>query len=453
MAKKASSRTKRGKGNRIFEQIHLNAAGIDAGASEHWVAIPEDRTGERVRKFGTTTDQLHALADWLEWCEIDTVAIEATGVYCVPLMEVLEERAIEVVLVKPSSLKSVNERQKTDMVDCQWIQTLHTFGLLKASFRPERQIAELRAYTRHRRSLIEQSTTHIQHMQKALTQMNLRLDQVVSDITGVTGMQIIRAIVGGQTDPYVLAGLRKAGCAKSEEQIAQALMGHFRPEHLLALEHAVRLWDQCRELIAECDQRIEAHARTFEKKATRDSIPAPRRREHVRKNIFPFQARELFYELLGVDLTQIDAISSSTICTFLSEVGTDVDAWKTSKHFCSWLRICPGNNTTGGQRKSGRNRRSTNRLATALRVAAQTLDRSDSALGAFYRRKKAQLGADKAVNAAAHKLATHLYHCVRDRRLYVDPGADAYDRRYRERTLKHLQQRATRLGYTLTKTA
>jgi transposase len=453
VAKNAPSRTKRKKRNRIFEQIHLNAGGIDAGASEHWVAIPEDREGDRVRKFGTTTSELYSLADWLVDQKIETVAIEATGVYCVPLMEVLEARGLEVVLVRPSSLKSVNDRQKTDMLDCQWIQTLHTFGLLRASFRPPRQIAELRAYARHRRTLIEQSTTHIQHMQKALTQMNLRLDQVVSDITGETGMRIIRAIVGGETRPDVLSKMRDQRCAKSEEQIAEALFGRPCPEHLLVLDHALQQWEHCRRLIAECDRRIEAHASTFERKAHRQAIPAPRRREHIRKNIFSFDARSLFFELLGVDLTQIDGISTSTICTFLSEVGTDVAQWKSEKHFCSWLRLCPGNNVTGGHSKGGHNRHPTNRLATALRLAAQSLERSDSAMGAFHRRMKARLGPEKAINATAHKLARHLYYAVRDRRTYVDPGSHAYEMRHRERILRHLERRAQSLGFKLVKAA
>ena len=450
---KASSRTRRSKRNPIFEQIHLNAAGIDAGASEHWVAVPEDRTGDRVRKFSTTTTGLYALADWLVECGIETVAIEATGVYCVPLMEVLEARGLEVVLIRPSTLRSINDRQKTDMLDCQWIQMLHTCGLLKASYRPSRAIAELRAYARHRRSLIEQSTMHIQHMQKALTQMNLRLDQVVTDITGATGMRIIRAILDGERRPEELAAMRDERCAKSEQQIAEALFGRPTPEHLFVLGHAYRQWQQCRELIAECDQRIEAHAGEFEKKADRDTIPPPRRREHVRKNVFTFDARSLFYEIFGVDLTQIDGISTSTVCTFLSEVGTSVASWKTEKQFSSWLRLCPGNSITGGRSKSGRNRRTTNRLATALRVAAQSLDRSDSALGAYHRRMKASVGVEKAINATAHKLACHLFWSVRDRRTYADPGAQVYDLRHKERTLKHLERRAQRLGFTLVKTA
>lgn len=451
--KKVSSKTKRGKGNPIFEQIHLNAAGIDAGASEHWVAVPEGRSGDRVRKFSTTTAGLYALADWVVECGIDTVAVEATGVYCVPLMEVLEARELEVVLIRPSTLRSINDRQKTDMLDCQWIQMLHTCGLLKASYRPARAIAELRAYARHRRSLIEQSTMHIQHMQKALTQMNLRLDQVVSDITGATGMRIIRAILDGERRPEVLAGMRDDGCGKSEEQIAEALFGRPTAEHLFVLDHAYRQWQQCRKLIEECDRRIETHAAEFEKKTDRRAIPPPRRREHVRKNVFTFDARSLFYEMLGVDLTQIDGISTSTICTFLSEVGTSVAPWKTEKQFSSWLRLCPGNNVTGGRSKSGRNRHTTNRLATALRVAAQSLARSDSALGAYHRRMKATIGVEKAINATAHKLACHLFWSVRDQRTYVDPGAQAYDLKHTERTLKHLQRRAQRLGFTLVKTA
>lgn len=450
MAKrKGSSRTKRRKNSRLFEGIHENAAGIDAGAEEHWVAVGEDHAEQPVRKFGTTTTQLYLLADWLVECGITTVAVEATGVYCVPLMEVLEARGVDVLLAKPSSLKWVNDHQKTDYQDCQWIQILHTFALLKGSYRPNQQIATLRAYARHRRMLIEQASHEVSRMQKSLNQMNVRLDQAVSDITGQTGMSIIRAILDGERDPGVLAAMRDTRCAKSEEEIAEALMGHYRDEHLFTLKQSVDLWDIYREMIRECDQKLEAFAGLFEKKADRSTIPPPRRREHVRKNVFSFEARELFYEMLGVDLTQIDGISASTVATFVTEVGTSVDPWKTHKKFGSWLRVSPGSNISGGKRRDSKNRSTTNRLATALRVAAQSLEKSKSALGAFYRRMKARLGPEAAINATAHKLARMIYWSVRDGRVYVDPGPEYYDQRYKERTLKRMQKRAQTLGFQL----
>jgi transposase len=453
MGRRTASGTKKRKDNCIFDQINHNAAGIDAGAEYHYVAVPEDRTTPSVRKFSTTTLGLYELADWLVECRIDTVAVEATGVYCVPLMEVLDARGIKVLLAKPSSLKSVNDRRKTDMVDCQWIQMLHTFGLLRASFRPTKMVAIFRSYARQRRMLIEDACTAIEHMKKALTQMNIRVDQAVTDVTGKTGMLIIRAILAGERDPYELAKLRDGGCAKSEEGIAQALFGKYSEEHLFALDQAVRTWDHYQGQIAECNQRIEQHAETFEKKASRKDIPKPRRIEHVRKNVLTFEARELFYEMLGQDLTQIDGISTGTICTFIAEAGTSVANFPTHKNFGSWLRISPGSNSSGGKNKSGKNRSTTNRLATALRVAAQSLERSKSALGAFYRRKKTRLGPEKAITATAHKLARMIYFTLKEQRPYIDPGPDYYDQKHRDRIIKHMEKRAAQLGYQLVKAA
>jgi transposase len=453
MGKGATSGTKKRKHSRLFDQINHNAGGIDAGAEFHWVAVPEDRTRPSVRKFSTLTKGLYELADWLTDAGVDTVAVEATGVYCVPLLDVLEARGIKVVLAKPSSLKSVNDRRKTDMLDCQWIQMLHTFGLLRASFRPTQLVAVFRSYSRQRRMLIEAASTSIEHMKKALTQMNIRVDQAVSDVTGLTGMRIIRAILAGEREPKELAALRDERCAKSEDAIAEALFGKYSSEHLFALDQAVRTWDHYQVLIAECNKRIEEHSNAFERKAARKDIPKPRRIEHVRKNVLTFDARSIFFELLGQDLTQIDGMSTGTISTLIAEVGTSLDAFPTVKNFTSWLRLCPGSNTTGGKNRSGKNRPTTNRLATALRIAAQTLERSKSALGAFYRRKKARLGPEKAITAAAHKLARMIYFTLRYQRPYFDPGADYYDQRHHDTVLKHMQKRAKQLGYELVKAA
>jgi transposase len=453
MARKATSGTKKKKHSRIFDQINFNAAGIDAGAEFHWVAVPEERATQSVRKFSTLTGGLYQLADWLVEMKVDTVAVEATGVYCVPLMEVLEARGIKVLLAKPSSLKSVNDKQKTDMQDCQWILLLHTFGLLRPSFRPTQLVATFRSYSRQRRMLIEAASTSIEHMKKALTQMNVRVDQAVTDVTGVTGMKIIRSILAGERDPKHLASLRDPRCALSEEGIAEALLGKYSDEHLFALDQAVRTWDHYQVLIAECNGRIEEHSDLFEKKASRDNIPKPRRIEHLRKNVLPFDGRSIFFELLGQDLTQIDGISTGTICTFIAEVGTSVDNFANDKKFTSWLRLCPGSNTTGGKNKSGKNRSTTNRLTTALQVAAQSLERSKSANGAYFRRKKAQLGPEKAITATAHRLARMIYFTLKLQRPYVDPGPDYYFQKHRDKVLKSVQKRAKELGYILVEAA
>jgi transposase len=443
----------RGKHRRIFEQINLNAAGVDAGSEFHHVAVPEDLSSTPVRKFSTTTAGLYELADWLVEVGIETLAVEATGVYCVPLMEVLEARGIHVLLAKPSSLKSVNDRQKTDMVDCQWIQLLHSFGLLRGSLRPTEAIATYRTYNRHRQMLIQQAGTAIEHMKKALVSMNIRVELAVSDITGKTGMAIIRSILKGQRDPHELAKLRDERCAKNEAAIAAALLGKYSDDHLFELDHAVRTWDHLQVLIAECHTRLDKAAGQLEKKADRQNIPAPRRIEHVRKNVLTFDARSLFYEVLGQDLTQIDGISTGTISVLLAEVGTNVDAFADEKHFASWLRLSPGSNITGGKNRSGRNRPTTNRLSTALRIAAQTLSRSRSALGVFYRRLRARIGKEKAITAAAHRLAHMIYFTLKHQRPYLDPGPDHYAQQHRERILKSIEKRAHQLGYQLVKAA
>jgi transposase len=450
---KKKSRPRRSKHSRVLEQINHNAAGIDAGAEYHYVAVPEDRVSPSVRKFSTTTAGLYELADWLAEAGVDTVAVEATGVYCVPLLEVLDARGFRVVLAKPSSLKSVNDHQKSDMLDCQWIQLLHTFGLLRSSHRPNEMVGKYRTYNRQRQMLIQQASTAIEHMKKALTSMNIRVELAVSDITGKTGMAIIRAILEGTRDPHELARLRDERCAKSEATIAEALFGKYSDEHLFELDQAVRTWDHFQVLIAECNKRIEERAKMFEKKADRKDIPKPRRVEHVRKNVLTFDARSLFFEIFGQDLTQIDGISTGTLSVLLSEVGTNVNNFATDKHFTSWLRVSPGKNTTGGKNRSGRNRSTTNRLTTALRVAAQTLSRSKSALGAYYRRKRAHLGPEKAVNATAHKLARMIYFTLKYQRPYVDPGPDHYTEQQRNRLLKAMEKRARQLGYQLIKAA
>ena len=452
MKKRPSSGARQDNSKTVWEQVNERAAGVDAGAAFHWVAVPED-VEPRVMKFPTNTPGLRLLAEWLKECRVTTVAVEATGVYCMPLLAILDECGFEVVLAKPASLKSVNDRRKTDMLDCQWIQLLHTFGLLRGSVRPTAEVAAYRTYNRHRQTLVVQAATEIEHMKKALTEMNVRLDQAVSDVTGQTGMRIIRAILAGERDPLALAALRDDRCTKSEGRIADELSGKWTDHHLFVLRHAVERWDELQRLIRECNGRLEAQAQVFAKKADRSTAPKARRIEHVRKNVLTFEAREQFFEALGQDLTQIDGVSVGTISTLLAEIGTNMDAFAHVKNFTSWLKACPGSNTSGGKNRSGKNRHTTNRLWTALRLAAQTLARSKSALGAFYRRLRARLGPQKAINAAAHKIARMIYFTLKYQRPYQDPGPDAYSERHREKVVRGIERRARQLGYTLVKAA
>ena len=434
-----------------LSQVGLDAAGIDVGAQSHFVAVPEDRDEQCVREFGAFTVDLYRLADWLKGCGVETVAMESTGVYWIPLFQVLEEKGFDVKLVDPRRLKSVPGR-KTDVVDCQWLQQLHTYGLLAGAFRPPEQIRELRSYLRQRSMLIRYASQHIQHMQKALTQMNLKLQHVVSDITGKTGMDIIRAIAAGERDPQQLAKLRDYRSKADERTIAKALQGHWREEHLFELSQAAELYDTYQEKMAECDRRIEAHLNTFEDRSdggTPVRDPKKKRRQH---NAPHLDLQTHLYRMTGVDLSKIDGIDGYTALKVISEVGLDMTRWPTTKHFTSWLGLCPGSKITGGKVLSSRTKPSANRAAAALRLAANSLHRSNSALGAFLRRKKAQLGAPQAITATAHKLARLIYSMLKYGQEYVDAGQDYYESRYRERAHRNLARRAKELGYNLVPT-
>jgi transposase len=435
-----------------LRQVNLNAAGIDIGAESHYVAVPagRDPAGGAVRQFGAFTDDLYALAEWLIRCGIDTVAMESTGVYWIPLFEVLSARGLEVKLVDPRQLKHVPGR-KTDVVDCQWLQQLHTFGLLAAAFRPEDAICVLRSYLRQRAMLVSYAAQHIQHMQKALEQMNLKLGHVVSDITGVTGLAIIRAILAGQRDPGELAQLRDRRCQADAETLARALHGNWRPEHLFALRQAVELFECYHQQRAACDREIEAQLTRFAAKTAGPPLPRKPGRRTARRTDLDFDARPHLHRLTGVDLTRLDGIEAHTALKIVGEIGLDMTRWPTEKHFASWLGLSPGSKISGGKRLSSRSKPSANRAAAALRLAASGLYHSKSALGAFYRRLKGRLGAPKAITATAHKLACLIYRLLRFGTEYVDPGQDYYERRYQNRVVSHLTRRARELGYTLVK--
>ena len=431
-----------------LEQINLYAAGIDVGAFNHYVAVPEGLDDQTVRTFACFTADLNQMADWLVRIGIQTVVMESTGVYWIPVFEILEERGLQVLLVNARHVKNVAGR-KSDVLDCQWLQQLHTYGLLEGAFRPPEQVCALRAYLRQRETLIRYASSHTQHMQKALRQMNLLLDNVVSDITGKTGMQIIRAILAGERDAHKLAQYRDHRCKRSVETIAKSLEGHYREEHLFALSQAVELYDIYQEKLRACDLAIEQQLDTFDAQADPAHLPAPAKHRYKRGNALAFDVRTQLYRITGVDLTRIDGIDETTALKFLAETGTDMSRWKTEKHFASWLGLSPGNKISGGKVLNSKTKPSANRAAAALRMAAFTLSNSKSALGAFYRRQRTRLGAPKAITATAHKLARLIYSMLKHGTEYVDRGQEYYEQQYRERVINNLRRRAAQFGFEL----
>jgi transposase len=427
--------------------VHAHAAGLDIGSSEIWAAVPADADPEPVRRFGTFTPDLLALADWLQACGIQTVAMESTGVYWIPIFEILEARGLDAQVVNARHLKHVPGR-KSDWLDCQWIQRLHSWGLLSGSFRPADEICTLRAYLRHRANLIEHRAPHILQMQKALQQMNLQLALVVSDITGETGQAILRAIVAGARDPQQLAQLRQPNCKHSEAEIAKALTGNYRPEHVFALKQALALYDAYTTQLQQCDAEIERQFQAI-KPVTEDDPPPSNKPNTHSKNGPSYDARTLLYRLTGVDLCAIDGMNESTVQTALTETGTDLSAFATDKQFGSWLGLAPHHEISGGKILRRHTLKNGNRAGQAFRMAAQSVSRSNSALGAFYRRVRAKVGPKIAIVATAYKIARIYYHMLKERRPYQEQSAEAYDQQTRERELRKLQKKAAKLGMKL----
>jgi transposase len=376
--------------------------------------------------------------------------MESTSVYWIPVFELLEARGFEVFLVNARDAKHVPGR-KTDVSDAQWLQRLHSHGLLRASFRPKGEIVELRAYLRQRERLLEYAASHIQHMQKALTEMNLQLHHVVTDITGATGLRIIRAILAGERDPAVLALLRDTRCHASVETITKALTGHYRAEHLFALEQALALYDAYQEKASACDARIEAVLKQLSFRRGREVGPLPSQRPGMRRqpNGPEFDVRATLFALLGKDLTQINGLGPYLALKLVAECGDDLSAWPSAKHFTSWLCLAPSNKISGGKVLSSRTRRSGSRAAALLRLAAVTVGRTDTALGAFYRRLSARIGKVKAITATARKIAVLFYNALRHGMDYVDPGASSYETRYHARVIDNLHRRAKAFGFVL----
>ena len=446
-------RYRRRRGQGLPQELHVvnpHAAGIDVGATAHYVSVPEDRAREAVRCFGCYTPELEAMAQWLTACGITTAVVEATGVYWIPVFRVLESHGIHVLLVNPRHVKYVPGR-KSDVGDCQWLRQLHTYGLLRGAFVPSHEVASMRTYWRQRKELVHAASAEIQHMQKALTQMNLQLHVVLSDITGLSGMRILRAIVAGQRDPVALAALAHAYVKSPRDEIAKALTGHYTDEHLFVLQQSLDLFDFFHLKIQECDEQLARYLDRFPSQADAAPPPPPRTRSKAtrRKNQPHFDLRGELYRLAGVDLTRIDGIDAMTAFAVLSEIGFDVSAFPTEDKFVSWLGLCPDNRITGGKVKRRTTRHVFNRAADALRVAAQSLWRSKSYLGACYRRFQARHGAPKAITATAHKLARIIYRLLKHGDEYVDKGQHHLEQQHRQRSLKSLVKHAKELGYTL----
>lgn len=433
-----------------MQVIYPNAAGLDIGSTEIMVAIPPDRAGETVRGFGTYTPDLKELADWLAESQVTHVAMESTGVYWIPIYELLEERGFEVIVVNARHIKTPPGR-KSDVKDCQWIQRLHSYGMLSGSFRPGAAMCTLRAYLRHRDNLIEDRSKHILYMQKALLQMNIQLGQALSDLTGKTGLDILRAMVAGEHDPMVLAKLRKGRCQSSEADLIKALTGHYRKEHLFVLKQALALFDTFSERLKECDQEIERLLEDITPELPKDFPPLPpdpKPGSHC-KNAPNYDARRSMYQLAGVDLSAIPGLNENLVQKILAEVGLDMRRFPTVKDFCSWLGLAPHNAISGGRVLYSHVNRSNNRAGQAFRMAAQAVSRGKTAYSEFYRRIRARSGAKEAIVATAHKIARTFYYMLKRGLPYREVDLETYLKAQRERDVRRLQTKAASLGFSL----
>ena len=432
-----------------LKTLNPNTAGIDVGSEEIYVAVPPDRDEHSVQVFKTFTRDLHELTHWLIACRITSVAMESTGVYWIPLYDILQHAGIEVCLVNARHVKNVPGK-KTDVLDCQWLQQLHSYGLLSSSFRPSEEILRLRTISRQRDMLLRYRAAHIQHMQKALHEMNIQLDNVISDITGTTGLAIVRAILAGERNPHVLAQHRDPHCRSTQEDIVKSLEGSYLDEHLFELKQALELYDFYTTQILDCDHRLQLFyaASSCSPYSTQPLPPTAKAKKRARQDP-SFDLRTCLYRLAGVDLTQVDGLNSVTTQMILSETGVDFSRWPTCKHFTSWLSLCPNNKISGGKILDTQHKKTTNRAALAFRLAARSLHHSKSALGAYYRRVLAQHGPQQANKATAHKIARIVFTMIKNHMEYHDLGELYFEQRFHERTIRRLQRKATELGFQL----
>jgi transposase len=430
--------------------VNPDAAGIDVHSNMHMVCVPADRDANPVRQFGANTADLHQIVAWLKKCRVKTVALESTGVYWVPLFELLESEGFQVNLVEPGQLSRCGARPKTDVLDAQWIQRLHSYGLLRGSFRPPDSVLALRAYWRQRQMQVRYAANHVQHMQKAMEQMNVKLTEVVSDITGLTGMSIISAILNGERNPIKLAKLRDERCHSSEHEIALALEGTWRPEHLFELQQAYDLYQFHHKQITDCDQQVQAELARFPNRAGEKTRAHKPRKRGRKSNDVRFDAKSSLFQALGVDLTLIEGIDVGTALVILGEIGVDVSRFPTEKHFASWLRLCPPQDESNKTKKRRGHRKGTNRVTIALRMAARSVGKTMTPLGLFYRRIRSRIGGLGAVKATAHKLACLVYRMLKYGQEYVAQSMEEYEAKMKANMFKVLQRKAAAMGFELT---
>ena len=429
------------------DEVFPNAAGIDVGASSHWVAVPPHLAEDSVREFGAMTDDLNAMADWLIACGVDTVALESTGVYWIPIYEVLEQRGLKAWLVDARQMKYVPGR-KSDVQDCQWLQKFMSLGFLRAAWRPDGEICVVRSVARQREVLLIEQASWVQRMQKSLVQMNIQLTEVLTDVMGMTGQAIIRAIVAGERDPKALALHRNRRVKASAEEITKALTGNWRDEHLFVLGQALAMYDDIARHLAECDTKLQALLRALGQRNV-DLGKVPRAGSKTRQE---FDARQTLANWAGVDLTRINGLGLAAVMKILSEIGPNLSRFETVKHFCSWLGLCPGTKISGGKVLSAKTKRSANRVRQALKMAAMSLSHSDSALGAFYRRLCSRMDKPSANTATAHKLARMVYFMLTRGEAFVDQGQQRYEEQQRQRSIAALRRRAAALGFEINPT-
>ena len=434
-----------------LEVVHPHAAGIDVGNSAHYVAVRADRDSQPVRRFECFTADLHRLAEWLHSCGVKTVALQSTGVYWIPLYDILEERGFEVYLVNAQHTKNLPGR-KSDVQESQWLLKLHTYGLLNNSFHPPSKIRTSRTYWRQRLQHVTGAATCVQRMQKALTQMNIQLANVISDLSGVTGQLIVRAVVAGERDPWKLAELSHPRIQASRADIAKSLEGTWRQELIFVLQQELEMYDTYQRRVAECDEQLKKHLASFADATTpqaKEDLP-PKKKKKQNKNNPHFNLADELRRITGVDLTRIDGVDVFVAQTVISEVGLDLNRWKTEAHFASWLGLCPDNRISGDKVLARGTRHVLNRAATALRLGASTLLKSQTYLGAQYRRLRSKLGAPKAITAMAHRLARLVYRMLKYGQHYVDKGAEYYERRNRQQQIEFLRKKAAQLGLRVT---
>jgi transposase len=428
----------------VFDLINPDCVGIDIGSKVHYVCVPEDRSPEPVQRFESFTEDLERMIIWLKECKIKSVAMESTSVYWIPVYQMLEAAGFEVHLVNAKHIKNVPGRKKTDVEDARWIQKLHSCGLINGSFRPDDQVCAMRSLVRQRKRLTECASTHVLRMQKALTEMNIQLRNVITEITGFSGTAIIKAIIDGERDPIVLAKFAHPHLTNRRDMIAKSLHGDYRKEHLYVLKQEFELYEIFQQKIIELDEEINDHYQKFDKKNHNDKkLEAKKKTTNSPK----IDIRQNVYDISGVDLTKIPGLGETTIQTIISEVGFDMSKWKTEQNFSSWLGLSPMNKITGEKVFKSRTNKVKNRASEAFRMAAQSVSRTQTALGAFFRRIKSRAGAPKAITATARKISCLFYRLLKFGENYVEQGIELYEQKYKENVIKTLEKLAKQVGY------